>query len=287
MSLTVVAQTASSIGAGVISGAHESTASNAAHVPSATLIGNGVTQFAGITAGSAFGLFSFTFNVTNLGDKSVKRHLSSQTLLLSSDISSITVAGIDQTSSSLIDVKCLEVSGDTAWWSGAVFFYTPDPRVNGATNTQILSDVGAGSYVIGGKIINGIPEKRSLFLSGANVPEVSLNDAGSINSVLLPILGKSGTSFCKLHDAMFAGNADYLQLDTVNPGSNHDCVTGRPPVTGEVLCDIQWLAPDDSTPIGFPAPNNSLTFSNPPNAAFYDLASVTRNFVAGSVVIGP
>jgi len=35
------------------------------------------------------------------------------------------------------------------------------------------------------------------------------------------------------------------------------------------------------------APNTPATFSNPPAASIYDLSGVTRDFVAGSVVIGP
>jgi hypothetical protein len=254
---------------------------------SPTLVGVGVTQFLdGI--GQADGLFSFTFNVTNLGDTSVSKHLSSQTILLSSQ-GSTAVGGIDQTSTSLINIQCLQTSGNVAWWSGTVFFFTPDPRVNTATNTQILNDVSLNTYVIGGKIISGVPEERSLFLSGANVPEVSLNDAGSINSVSVSILGTSGTSFCKLNDAMFAGNADFLQLNTVTRGNvtSRNCVTGQLPRNrGVGLCDIQWLDPSDTISEGV-APNTPATFSNPPAASIYDLSGVTRDFVAGSVVIGP
>ena len=254
--------------------------------PSPTLVGDGLTQFVGPT-GQAFGLFSFTFNVTNLGDKTVSQHLSSQTLLLPSDSSNTTVGGIDQTSTSLINIQCLQTSGNTAWWSGTEFFFTPDPRVNAATNAQILNDVSLKRYVVGGKIISGVPEKRSLFLSGANVSEVSLNDAGSINSVSVSILGTSGTSFCKLNDAMFAEFADYLQLTTINNGQSTNCVTGRLPNVGEVLCDIQWLDPSDNSIPGGVVPNTPTNLSNPPAASIYDLSGVTRDFVAGSVVIGP
>lgn len=249
-----------------------------------TLVGVGLTQFVNFTD-QASGLFSFTFNVTNLGDQTVSQHLSSQTLLLPSDFSSTTVGGIDQTSTSLINIQCLQTSGSTAWWSGTVFFFTPDPRINAATNAQILNDVSLKRYVAGGKIINGVPEKRSLFVAGANVSEVSLNDAGSINSVSVSILGRSGTSFCQLKKAMLSGFADYLQLTTINNGQSTNCVTGRLPNVGEALCDIQWLDPNDTISEGV-APNTPATFSNPPSASIYDLSSVTRDFVAGSVVIG-
>jgi len=252
---------------------------------SPTLVGVGLTQFIdGI--GQADGLFSFTFNVTNLGDTSVSKHLSSQTILLSSQ-GSTAVGDIDQTSTALINIQCLQTSGNTAWWSGTEFLFTPDPRINAATNAQILNDVSLKRYVVGGKIISGVPEKRSLFLSGANVSEVSLNDAGSINSVSVSILGTSGTSFCKLNDAMFAEFADYLQLTTINNGQSTNCVTGRLPNVGEVLCDIQWLDPSDNSIPGGVVPNTPTNLSNPPAASIYDLSGVTRDFVAGSVVIGP
>lgn len=246
--------------------------------PSPTLVGVGLTQSVNIT-GQVSELFSFTFNVTNLGDKTVSQHLSSQTLLLSSNS-----GGIDQTSTSLINIQCLQTSGNTAWWSGTEFLFTPDPRINAATNSQVLNDVSLKRYIVGGKIISGVPEQRSLFLSGANVSEVSLNDAGSINSLSVSILGTSGTSFCKLNDAMLAGFADYLQLTTKNGLSG--CITGRPPNTGQVLCDIQWLDPSDTISEGV-VPNTPTNLSNPPAASIYDLSGLTRDFVAGSVVIGP
>jgi hypothetical protein len=254
---------------------------------SPTLVGVGLTQ-SGIT-GQASGLFSFTFNVTNLGDTSVSKHLSSQTILLSSQ-GSTAVGDIDQTSTSLINIQCLQTSGNVAWWSGTVFFFTPDPRVNTATNTQILNDVSLNTYVIGGKIISGVqPEERSLFLSGANVPEVSLANAGTIGSVSVSILGNSGTSFCKLQDKMFAGNADFLQLNTVSRGNvtSRNCVTGQLPTNrGVGLCDIQWLDPSDTISEGV-VNNTPANLANPPSASLYDLSGVTRDFVAGSVVIGP
>ncbi len=85
---------------------------------------------------------------------------------------------------------------------------------------------------------------------------------------------------------MFAEFADYLQLTTINNGQSTNCVTGRLPNVGEVLCDIQWLDPSDTISEGV-APNTPTTFSNPPAASIYDLSGVTRDFVAGSVVIGP
>lgn len=257
--------------------------------PGPTLVGDGLTQFNGIVPNTAFGLFSFSFNVTNLGDTSVKKHISAQSIQFSSNFSNTAIAGIDEISTSLIDVKCLQTSGGSAWWSGTVFFFTPDPRINGATNSQILNDVAHSRYLIGGKIINGVPEKRSVFISGANVPEVSLADAFSIYSVLVPILGQSAGGFCRLHDGMFGGNADFLQLDTIHTGTiqqSTNCVTGHAPNVGEVLCDIQWMQPDDTTPVSV-APNVASTFAHPPAASIYDLSGVTRDFVAGSVVIGP
>src|SRR5215469_14777427 len=209
---------------------------------SPTLVGDGLTQVSNI-AGQTFGLFNFTFNVTNLGGE-LSQHLSSQTLLLSSDLSNTTVGGINRITSSLTNVQCLETNknpraSNEAWWSGTEFFFTPDPRINAATNAQILNDVNIGRYVVGGKIISGVPEKRSLFIAGANVPEVSLNDAGSINSVSVSMFGTSGASFCTLNDGMFAGNADFRQLSTIG-GSTH-CITGQLPSPGQVLCDIEWL----------------------------------------------
>lgn len=254
---------------------------------SPTLVGDGLTQFSN-PIGQAFGLFNFTFNVTNLGGD-LSQHLSSQTLLLPSDVGNTTVGGINLMSSSLTNVQCLETTNknpkhsNEAWWSGTEFFFTPDPRINAATNAQILNDVSLGRYVVGGKIISGVPEKRSLFIAGANVPEVSLNDAGSINSVSVSILGTSGASFCTLNDGMFAGNADFRQLSTIQNGMSTNCVTGRP---GPVLCDIEWLDPSDTISLGI-APNIPATFANPPSASLYDLSGLTRNFVAGSVVIGP
>src|SRR5262249_49451523 len=153
-------------------------------------------------------------------------------------------------------------SSNEAWWSGTEFFFTPDPRINAATNAQILNDVSLGRYVAGGKIISGVPEKRSLFIAGANVPEVSLNDAGSINSVSVSILGTSGANFCTLNDGMFAGNADFRQLSTIHGGSTH-CVTGHLPSPGQVLCDIEWLDPTDTISEGI-SPNIPATFANPP-----------------------
>jgi hypothetical protein len=264
----------------ILSGAHESRA---------TLVGGGSTLLAGNAAGSASGVYSFSFNVTNLDDKSLEGHLSSHTILFTPDTDHTKIADIDRAVTWLVDVQCVEVSGNTAWWSGRVFFYTRDPRFNAATNTQVQNDVATSRYIVGGKIIGGVPEKRSLFITGGTVPEVSLNDGGSLNGVLLPMLGTSGAAYCKLHDGMFAGNADFLQLDTVNTGSANqstNCVTGRPPNAGEVLCDIQWLKPDDITPVAF-APNTPATFATPPPDSLYDQSSVTRDIGVGSVVIGP
>ena len=207
---------------GTSSGTETEPAALSSHTPSPTLVGVGLTQSVNIT-GQAIGLLSFTFNVTDLGDGSVSQHLYSQTLLMSST-SDTTVGGIDQTSASLINIQCLQTSGgNTAWWSGTQFFFTPDPRNNAATNAQILNDVRLKRYVVGGKIIGGVPERRSLVLSSGNVPEVSLNDAGSIGSVSVPVLGKSGANYCKLEDAMFGGIADYLQLSTINNGTSTSC----------------------------------------------------------------
>jgi hypothetical protein len=231
-------------------------------------------------------LFSFMFNVTSLGG-ALNQHLAASSRLSSS---ADTVNSLDQISSSSTDVQCLQVSADgtTAWWSGTVFFQTPDARVNAAVNDQTLNDVRSGRYIVGGKIINdGQVEKRSLFLSGATVPEVSLNDAGTLASVIPAILGTTGASYCSLRDGLFLA-ADYRQLGTIHtgpPGQRSRCVTGRAPSAREVLCDIEWLDPNDNPLPGGIVTNTPANLANPPAQSLYSLSGVVRSFVAGRVVI--
>jgi hypothetical protein len=251
-----------------------------------TLIGDGLTQSSNVTGGVS-SLFSFMFNVTNLsGD--LGQHIAASARLSSS---TDTVAALDQISSSSTSVGCLQVSADgtTAWWSGTVFFQTPDARLNPAVNDQILNDVRAGVYIVGGKIINGGQvEKRSLFLSGAQISEVSLNDAGSISSVIPPILGRTGGTYCTLRDRMY-DVADYKQLDTIRtgtPAESHHCVTGRVPSRNEKLCDIEWLDPNDNSfSPRVRVANTPDNLANPPAASLYNLSAVVRLFTAGRVVI--
>jgi hypothetical protein len=226
------------------------------------------------------------FNVTDLSG-ALNQHLAASSRLSSS---TDTVTGLDQISSSATNVGCLQLSADgaTAWWSGTVFFQTPDARVNSAVNEQTLNDVRAGRYIIGGKIINdGQVEKRSLFLSSSAVPEVSLNAAGTIASVTPAVLGKTGANYCSLRDGLFLA-ADYMQLNTIHTGAlsqRSHCITGRTPNTGEVLCDIEWLDPNDNPLPGGIVANTPANLANPPRGSLYDLSGVVRLFVAGKVVI--
>jgi hypothetical protein len=243
------------------------------------LIGDGLTQTTNLTGGVS-SLFSFTFNVTNLGGD-LSQHLATSARLSSS---TNTVTALDQISSSSTSVGCLQASADgsTAWWSGTVFFQTPDSRVNLAVNNQILNDVRAGVYIVGGKIVNsGLG--RGLFLSAAQIPEVSLNDAGAISSVSPTILGKTGGTYCALRDGMYDA-ADYKQLNTW--GGSHNCVTGRVPSPNERLCDVEWLDPNDNSfsprVIVRNTPGN---LASPPAASLYNLSSLVRQFIAGRVVI--
>ena len=250
------------------------------------LVGDGLTQSTNVTGTQVSSLFSFMFNVTDLGG-ALNQHLAASSRLSSS---TGTVNSLDQISSSSTDVQCLQVSADgtTAWWSGTVFFQTPDARVNAAVNDQTLNDVRSGRYIVAGKIINdGQAEKRSLFLSGATVPEVSLNDAGTIASVTPPILGTTGTTYCSLRDGLFVA-ADYRQLGTIHtgpPGQRSRCVTGRAPNAREVLCDIEWLDPNDNPLPGGIVTNTPANLANPPAQSLYSLSGVVRSFVAGRVVI--
>jgi hypothetical protein len=169
-----------------------------------------------------------------------------------------------------------------------VLFQTPDARVNSAVNEQTLNDVRAGRYIVGGKIINdGQVEKRSPFLSGAAVPEVSLNAAGTVASVAPAILGATGANYCSLRDGLFLA-ADYMQLNTIHtgaPGQMSRCITGRAPNTREVLCDIQWLDPNDSPLPGGIVTNTPANLASLPRGSLYNLSGVVRLFVAGKVVI--
>jgi hypothetical protein len=196
---------------------------------------------------------------------------------------------LDHITSSSTNVQCLQVSADgtTAWWSGTVLFQTPDARVNSATNAQILTDVSAGRYIVGGKIVSnaGQVEKRSLFFSGATLSEVSLNDAGTIASVTPPILASTGGNYCARRDGMYV-SADYLQLNSFQ--GSHNCVTGRVPLQGQRLCDIEWLDPNDNhlNP-RVVVTNTPSHLATPPTASLYDLSGVLRSFAAGTVVIRP
>jgi hypothetical protein len=249
-----------------------------------TLIGDGLTQTTDFTGTQVNSLFSFMFNVSDVGG-GLSQHLSTSSLLSST---TGTVTALNEISSTATNVQCLQVSsnGKTAWWSGTVFFQTPDARVNAAVNEQILNDVSAGRYIVGGKIINGKVEARSLFISGATFSEVSLNDAGTIGSVSPSILGATGASYCGLGDGLFQA-ADYVQLNSIHTGpasTSHRCVTGRAPRPNEVLCDIEWLDANGN-PSGIIVANTPANLAQPPQFSLYDLSGVVRQFVAGKVAI--
>jgi hypothetical protein len=186
------------------------------------------------------------------------------------------ISALDEIRSLLTKVQCLVVKDHTAWWSGTITFATPDPRQNDATNAQILDNIANREQIQFGRLTDNPPEPqvRSLFGSGPIVAEVPLNDPGTINSNNAVYLGASGKDICRKEDALFDGNANYLQVAS-DPERN--------------TATIIWLDPAGtvqlSGPIDVNSSNAAQVLGNPPTAALYSLRDVTRTFSAGRVVI--
>lgn len=271
----------------------------------ASIQGDGLTASVAIVGDrtAPVGLLGFSIDASSNG----KPGTFAYQLIFSNPVSDL-ISGLNQLTSTQSTVRCVSVDedGDTGWFSAAVTFATPDFRANNATQEQTAALIDAGLEIVYGRVSDGDHQTRSLFILSSTAPVVSLQDAGGLGSTSTSLTNQLNVNnFCRTQDNMLNGNADYIQLNTINNGSSTDCCT--PDKAGCVititkkgtdataklngrtvdLCDINYLAPDDETPVGGPLPNVPSTFApqNIPALSLYSNAEITRSFQAGHVNI--
>jgi hypothetical protein len=162
------------------------------------------------------------------------------------------------------DVKIACLSADkpsgTVWLSGRVLD-GDDQRVPAELRQQEQDIIAQRNMIFVGRFqdINGdgTADNRSLFLTLATTsyPNV-LTTNGDIGTPWYNGT-TSGASACLARDSGTYIQADY---QVVNGAAN----------------TVQWLEPDDSTPVGSPFQGTAANLATPPAASLYNLASITR-----------
>jgi hypothetical protein len=159
-------------------------------------------------------------------------------------------------------------STGTVWFSGLVTAGN-DLRLPVGMQQQEQSIIAAGNMILYGRLRDsngdGSADQRSLFITQATTayPNALLS-SGDNGTIATPwFINGNATSAgtaCLLHDSAFQ-TADY---EVVDGPSNQ----------------VQWLEPDDSTPVGSPITGTATNLMNPPAQSVYSLASINRTLLS-------
>ena len=154
----------------------------------------------------------------------------------------------------------------TVWFSGRVVA-TDDQRISAELLQQEQGLLAQGKLIVVGRFQDtngdGIADVRSLFLTQATTPYPNaLTTDGEIGSPwFLSAAGySSAANACLQRDQAYL-SADY---QVVNGSTN----------------GVQWLDPNDATPIGSPITGNAANMANPPAASLYSLAPFNRTLLS-------
>jgi hypothetical protein len=174
-----------------------------------------------------------------------------------------------------VNVECLSAdkTTGTVWFSGLVTAGN-DQRLPTEQQQQEQNIISSGNLILLGRFRDtngdGIADERSLFLTDATTgyPNALLlsSDNGTVTSPwFISGDGTSAASACLLHDNGYLA-ADYNVVD----GPTNQ---------------VQWLEPDDSTPVGSPITGTAAALSSPPSQSVYSVASFTRTLLSPTLYL--
>jgi hypothetical protein len=161
-----------------------------------------------------------------------------------------------------VEIDCLaaDPATRTVWFSGRTLA-AEDQRLPEQLADQEQQIIANGDEYLFGRLRDldgdGSADVRSLFLGLARTAypnAVTIDD--SIENPWFIAPGWSAASACLDHDAAFV-TADY---QVINGSTN----------------SVQWLEPDDTTPVGPPFTGSAANLSVPPAQSRYDLSGITR-----------
>jgi len=206
------------------------------------------------------------------------------------------------TATQITDMKvdCLSFSGNTAWFSGLISHYQPDPRLTAAENAQNAAQFKRRSLVQSGRLTdNGPsnPDSRSFFIT------LAVNMVEGLDNSVAPIggyvngsnstVGLDGSTLCQIGDAEFGGQADGYLVCTgnptycVQPAADAKSKSGLNQAQFDLYIantGIQWVD-GDGNDFGSPVANTVANVENPPAAILYSAAGVQRVFSSGNIII--
>jgi hypothetical protein len=161
-----------------------------------------------------------------------------------------------------VEIDCLaaDPATRTVWFSGRTLA-AEDQRLPEELANQEQQIIANGDEYLFGRLRDldgdGSADVRSLFLGLARAAypnAVTIDD--SIENPWFIARGWTAASACLDHDAAFV-TADYQVVDGATNW-------------------VQWLEPDDTSPVGPPFPGSAANLSVPPAQSRYDLSGVSR-----------
>lgn len=167
-----------------------------------------------------------------------------------------------------VKIACLTADGATrtVWFSGQVVA-VDDQRIPAELLQQEQGILAQKKLIVVGRLRDtngdGTADVRSLFLTQATTPYPNALTTG----------GDIGTPwFISAAGYSSAANA-CLQRDQAYLSADYQVVNGS-------TNTVQWLDPDDTTPIGSPITGTAANMANPPAASLYSLAPINRTLLS-------